>query len=130
MSTQTQVTWNATAYQSGTQTVNRAHAADRAWFYVLHLAADTEGEAGRYQVSNELCDWLNGGAEPWWMDFARRVDERTVRLPNGCDIQITGPMIDTAEPPSWGLWKEDESADAHIERGLLADCLITKIRPQ
>ncbi len=101
MSTQTQVTWNATAYQSGTQTVNRAHAADRAWFYVLHLAADTEGEAGRYQVSNELCDWLNGGTYRAW-PFGRLSDHEdppTMSTPTTIKIEnIVLALIQTQAP--------------------------------
>lgn len=117
--------WTANLYGSGTQTVSRGTGA---WYHIGHLAADNDGDHGRYDVTKELEAWLNGGNEPWWLELLRRQDERTVITPHGCQIQATGPMVDEATPPSWGCWREDDSADAKIERGLLTDALMKRRR--
>lgn len=123
------VLWTTSAFQSGTQVVQRNYSAFEAYYHIGHLAADTEGDGGRFDVARELCDWLNGGTEPWWIDMLRRTSADTVTLPHGCEITATGPMIDLAEPPSWGNWAQDDRADARIARGLLADALMKRQRP-
>jgi hypothetical protein len=115
--------WTKSAYPSGTQVVQKAGWTE-AYYHIGHLAADTEGDGGRYDVARDFCEWLNGGDIPWWLPFVRRTAADSVRLANGCDITATGPMIDMAEKPSWGDWRQDESADAKIARGLLIDRLI------
>jgi hypothetical protein len=120
----TQAPWTVECYGSGTQVVKRYADFCGAHYHIGHLAADTEGDHGRYDVGRELCDWLNGlGPEPWWLDMLNRVTPDTVRTPHGCDIRATGPMIDAAEPPSWGLWREDDSDNSKIRRGLMTDAL-------
>lgn len=117
-------TWVASLYQSGTQVVQRLGGGPH--FHIGHLAADTEGDGGRSDVRRELTTWLNGGEEPWWMDLLNRPAPDIARTPHGCDIRATGPMVDMAEPPSFGLWREDDSADARITRGLMIDALINR----
>lgn len=120
--------WTRTLFQSGTQVVQRQGNFAGAHYHVGHLAADTEGDHGRYDVTGELCAWLNGGEEPWWMDMLNRVHPDTVKTPHGCEIRATGPMVDTATPPGWGCWKEDDSSEAQIERGLMTDALMKRDR--
>lgn len=120
--------WTHELYQSGTQVVKRSGSFAGAHYHIGHLATDTEGDAGRHDVGGELCVWLNGGKEPWWLDMLKRTTPDTVRTPHGCDIRATGPMVDTATPPSWGCWKEDDSSEAQIERGLMADALMKRDR--
>lgn len=120
--------WERTIYQSGTQTVSRFGSFTGAYYHIGHLADDTEGDGGRSDVGKELANWLNGGEEPWWMDMLFRVSPDTVRTPHGCHIRATGPMVDTATPPSWGLWEEDDSCEAQIERGLMTDALMKRDR--
>ena len=121
-------TWRVSLYQSGTQTVSR-NMPDRPHYHVGHLTADNEGDHGRYEVSKELETWLNGGPEPWWMDMLNRTSADAVQTPHGCRIRATGPMVDKATPPAWGYWCEDDSDDAQIERGLLADALMNRRVP-
>ncbi len=120
--------WSAKLAHSGTQVVTTKDPR-KPHYHVGHLSADVEGEHGRYEVTKALESWLLGGPEPWWMDHLHRKNADTVTLPTGCDIRATGPMIDCAEPPSWGYWREDQSDDAQIARGLLADALCKKQRP-
>jgi hypothetical protein len=119
--------WRSTAYGSGTQVVQRESWTE-AYYHVGHLAADTEGDAGRFDVSSELCEWLNGGPEPWWLDLVCRKSDDMVVLPHGCEITATGPMIDRAVPPAWGDWVQDNSEDAKIARGRLIDVFIINKR--
>lgn len=120
-------TWVSAAYISGTQVVQRKKIGhNEAYYHVGHLAADTEGDGGRFDVADELRDFLNGGPDPWWRSLGRREGPEAFVLPHGCEIRATGPMIDRAEPPSWGLWAEDDSSDAKIARGLLIDRLATR----
>ena len=69
--------WRHSLYGSGTQTVRKD--GDPCYFYVTQVAADNEGDHGRYQVCRELIDWLENGVEPWWLEFSDRVDCRTWR---------------------------------------------------
>lgn len=94
------------------------------WYHIGHLAADTDGDSGRYDVGKELCEFLNGGDKPWWHELLHRETADTVRTPHGCRIRATGPMIDRATPPSWGIWQEDETADGQIARGLAIERLL------
>ncbi len=120
--------WTAKIYQSGTQIVTTKDA-KKPHYHIGHLASDSEGDPGRYDVTKQLECWLNGGPEPWWLNQLHRKTADTVKLPNGCNIQATGPMIGCAEPPGWGHWMEDQSDDAIIARGLMADALCKKQRP-
>ncbi len=120
--------WQHAIYQSGTQVVSRRGSFAGAYYHIGHLADDTEGERGRYDVSRQLSTWLNGGEEPWWLGTLDRVSPDTVRTAHGCDIRATGPMIDTATPPSWGCWNEDSSSNAKIERELMTDALVKRDR--
>lgn len=115
--------WSVSRYPSGTQIVKREGVAciRLPHYHVGHLSADTDADAGRSDVADELCAWLNGGQDPWWLGFARRESADVVKLPHGCEITATGPMVDRATPPAWGDWVQDDSADARIARGLLAD---------
>lgn len=117
--------WTQELYQSGTQVVKRAGSFAGAHYHVGHLATDTDGDHGRYDVGGELCAWLNGGEEPWWMDMLKRTSPDTARTPHGCDIRATGPMIDVATF-GWGCWKEDDSSESQIIRGLMTDALIKR----
>lgn len=119
--------WKKESYQSGTQVVIRNRIVEP-WYHIGHLAADTEADGGRYDVSGELEAWLNFGPEPWWMELLQRLDADNARTPHGCTITATGPMYDDAEPPQWGLWKTDDSSDARIARGLFIDALIKRDR--
>lgn len=116
--------WICERYPSGTQVVKLEGSFAGAHYHIGHLPADTEGDHGRNDIGGELSEWLNGGIEPWWMDMLMRTEPDTCRTPNGCHIRATGPMIDEATPPSWGCWKEDDSSDAQIERGLMIDKLM------
>jgi len=118
--------WQRFSYMSGTTVVLRIGGP---YYHVGHLAADTEGDAGRHDVARELESWLNGGDEPWWLDLVKRTSARSVQLPHGCEIQATGPMIDAATPPQWGDWREDDRPDAQLDRGLLIEALINRTRP-
>lgn len=120
-------TWQCRAYLSGTQVVGLSYYAYFPHYHIGHLAADTEGDDGRHQVAQELCDWLNGGAEPWWMDHLSRVGPDGVKLPHGCEIEATGPMYCPNQPL---LWEEDDRDDARIHRGLLVNALLKRERPQ
>lgn len=120
--------WRTQVFQSGTQVVTRLDPSVP-HYYIRQLAADNEGEHGRYEVSKELETWLNGGDEPWWMEFVNRTGADTALLPHGCTIRATGPMIDTATPPSWGIWREDDSENAQIDRGLLIDAICNRKPP-
>lgn len=126
MSTDSKTYWEHAVYQSGTQVVSRRGSFTGAHYHIGHLATDTDSDHGRYDVGGELAKWLNGGGSPWWLDMLFRVSPDTVRTPHGCNIRATGPMVDTATPPSWGLWKEDDSSEAKIERGLMTDALMKR----
>ncbi len=121
--------WSHSLYGSGSQTVTSDAVPRGPYFYVCHAAADNEGQHLRTEIASELTVWLNGSEEPWWLEFLKRKDARTVVTPHGSEIQITGPMVDRATPPQWGEWWEDDSADAQIARGLLTDCLMQRKRP-
>lgn len=118
--------WNVAIAQSGTQSVIRHDGFSTAWYHVGHPAADTDGEVSRQDIATGLSDWLNGGDEPWWMDFVNRTSGHSVQLPNGCTITAIGPTVSAPEHP-YG-WIYDDSADAEIERGLLIDAICKKQR--
>jgi len=122
--------WLWSIAQSGTQTIHQLTGCRGSPnLHVGHAAEDCEGDHLRSEISSELTVWLNGGPEPWWLDMLHRKTPDTVVTPHGCEIRAMGPMVDTAEPPQWGLWKEDDSEDAQIARGLLADALMKRERP-
>lgn len=123
-------TWKHHLYGSGTQTVSREpFQKGQPHYHIGHAAADNEGNHLRHEIAGELEAWLNGGPEPWWLDLLNRESADTVRTPHGSQIRATGPMIDRATPPSWGEWREDDSEDGQISRGLLIDALTKKVPP-
>ena len=103
-------------FGSGTQVVQAI--GHHVHYHIGHLAADTEGDGGRHDVGKEVAALLNDGAEPWWFELVDRQTADSITLPHGCVIRATGPMIDIAEPPAWGFWKEDDTPHGQIERGL------------
>lgn len=117
--------WSVQLYGSGTQVIKFSDA-NKPWYHIGHLAADVDGDHGRYDVSCELCNWLNGGSDPWWFDLLNRTSPDVVILPNGCEIQATGPMISSG-PMGYNI-TADDSADARIDRGLMINCLLKKER--
>ena len=114
--------WIHQSFRSGTQVVQRA--GEHVHYHVGHLPADTEGDAGRSDVGEELADLLNGVSRPWWFEFLSRKTADSVTTPHGCTIRATGPMIDTAKPPSWGCWKEDDTPNGQIARALAIEQLL------
>ena len=123
--------WRKMTFGSGTQIVDREpQQRGMPHYHIGHAAADCEGDHLRYEIGKELEVWLNGGEEPWWMDLLYRESPDSVKTPHGSSIRATGPMVDRAEPPGWGLWAEDERDDAKIARGLMADALMNKVRPK
>lgn len=120
--------WWGEQYGSGTQVVTRSDPS-KPHYHIGHLAADNEGNHGRSDVRRELESWLNGGDEPWWMDHVHRKDGDTVTLPTGCDIRATGPPVEKSDPPGGLWWVEDKRGEAVLQRGLLADAICKKQRP-
>jgi len=122
--------WTHQLFGSGTQTVSlEPYTPKQPHYHIGHAAADNDGQHLRYEIAKELEAWLNGGPEPWWMELLHRESPDSVKTPHGSSIRATGPMIDKAEPPSWGMWAEDESDDAKISRGLLIDALMNREQP-
>lgn len=120
--------WIHNSYMSGTQVVACARGFRMPHFHIGHLPADTEGDGGRTDVGRELCAWLNGGAEPWWLDLTKRLDGKTLVTPHGCEISAIGPMVDRAEAPSWGDWHEDDSEEAKFHRIRMLNALMRRER--
>lgn len=122
--------WEHSLFGSGSQSVSkRIRKLGDPFYSIGHAADDTPGHTLRTEVGRDLAAWLNGGDEPWWMDHLCRKAPNIVTTPHGCDITATGPMIDRSTPPAWGDWWQDESDDAKIIRGRMADALMEKKRP-
>ena len=117
--------WIVTTYGSGTTTVSlrRAKPIREPWLYV-YGPNNPERDEDRYyrdrqKVCQDVCDYLNGGSRPAWLDDLERTTEIHAESLDGTSISACGPMFD-ADPPHLN-WRTDESDDAKNARARIMD---------
>jgi hypothetical protein len=111
--------WRVECYGSGTVVV-MLRQAGVPHYYVLPHADDDGGQRKRRDRARELADWFNGGAPAEWMRAALRYSAAKIDYPL-FSVLVTGPAVADG--------KLDDSYDAQINRGLLADALENTRRP-
>lgn len=109
--------WKTHAFAGGLKIIMREER--EAFFSIGPTANDDERQRGRSDVARELCAWLNGGEEPWWIEFIRKTGPEAVLLPNGCEITATSTIF----PGESGPTDRDD-----IMRGKLVQALTTRER--
>lgn len=118
--------WEPAFYGSGTTIVRLAEHVSKPWLYIYADAAidETRYMRDRYAMCNSLCEFMNGGERPAWLDdFERQTEETAVALAGG-SISATGPMVDV-DPPNLN-WRTDDRDQAKMDRALLMDVVFKK----
>lgn len=125
--------WEVRAYASGTMTVQDMEAPTKTfkygvldlspWFYVYGPGNEDEDQwmRDRWKVCEDLCDYMNGGQRPAWIDDMERISEVEAIALDGTSITATGPMVDR-DPPNCN-WDQDRSVEAVNARARLMDRL-------
>lgn len=110
-------------YGSGTHLVARSDPCSDPWLYVYGPNSEDETVYAhdRWKVCQDLCDFLNGGTRPAWLNDLERTSEDHAEDLDGTSISATGPMID-ADPPNLH-WVQDDSWTAKLARAALMDRL-------
>lgn len=121
------IVWKSEVYTSGAQLITTADSGLP--HYVVSPIPQDDYPSPRREITDTLTIWLNGGEEPAWMQFLKRVGPDTVELHNGCQIKAIGPMIKKSSNSESTNYITDPSADAQIDRGLFTDALINKVPP-
>lgn len=114
--------WRVEAYPSGTVVVTRG-GLQEAYFYVW--GAGGLDAQQRYQLAEDLRDWLNGGARAAWLDTLFQDGPEQVVTEFGNIIQATGPWHDASGQLDWKM----QEGDDRILRGVLIECLVKDKRP-
>lgn len=109
--------WAVAMYQSGTHLVTRNDYANP-YYYVY---ADK-----RYEVCEQLSDWLNNGIVPEWANGLKVADdyEFAVVGDEGIHITVIGPMVLPKNDNGNLNWREDDSDCAKKERTKLVTFLL------
>lgn len=113
--------WKHEVYGSGTQIVTRNDGGPHFYIYGPLSDNETQDYRNRSQVCKDVCDFLNGGDRPEWLDDMHRPDEYSAKDLDGTQIYATGPMYD-ANPPK-GNWRQDDSDEGKNARARLMNLL-------
>jgi len=112
--------WHVNMYQSGTHVVTTDNI-DKPHYYVY--------AEKRYEVCNQLCDWLNGKIEePEWMKDLKinPKSNESCTGPNGINISAVGPMVLPKDDNGRLNWQTDMSEKMMNERIKIIDNLIRR----
>jgi hypothetical protein len=116
--------WRCEYFPSGTMLVSRRRGeSNDPWLYIYGPlgANEDDTEENRYKVVQDVCDYMNGGPRPAWLDDLRRTREDYAEDLDGTRITATGPMVDI-DPPNLN-WRQDNSEAARNARARLMDRL-------
>ena len=115
--------WDCAFFGSGTTIVRLKEYAHKPHLYLYADSAIDESHSmrDRIEMCYQLCDFMNGGERPKWLDDIERLTETKSESLSGASIHAVGPMID-ANPPHCD-WMWDESEDAKSDRAKLMDMI-------
>lgn len=118
--------WQVSYYESGTTNVDTGNPAVphlHVFAYPSEDAQDMKDATNHHRLAicHQICDFLNGGKRPGWLDDMDRVTLDQLVGSDGSRISANGPYYD-ADPPSCD-WKERDDEDAKEMRRQLIDML-------
>ena len=115
--------WDCAFFGSGTTIVRLKEYHHKPHLYVYSDSTPDEDRwmRDRYDMCNQLRDFMNGGDHPVWLSDIERLTETTAEALTGASIHAVGPMID-ADPPNMH-WVTDDSDDSKDDRARLLDAL-------
>ncbi len=115
--------WQSTFFGSGTTIVQLKEYAHKPHLYIYADSAVDEDRwmRDRYQMCDQLRDYMNGGDRPAWLDDIERLTETEAKSLMGASISAVGPMVDV-DPPKCN-WHTDDSDDAKNDRARLMDAV-------
>ncbi len=113
------MTWEVRSFTSGTHIITRMDI-NKPHLYIYAKK--------RLEVCRQLKDWLNGGAEPNWLQYLtiHPKSEEACLGPDDIDISAVGPMFLPADDNCRLNWQTDESSEAKQKRIDLIDHLLRR----
>ena len=116
------MSWHTRSYGSGTRVVV-SDDPESPHFYIY--AGYSHNEGYRDQVSDDLCEWLNGGRDPVWRSTLKQASAQDSAVGNfGISLRATGPMRLPPNDNGRCLWQEVD-ADSPKRRALILMLLPT-----
>ena len=118
--------WDCAFFGSGTTIVRLKEQQHKPHLYIYADKSISEGRyiRDRYDMCYQLCDYMNNGLRPKWLDDFDRIEEGYAMSLSGGSIQACGPMIDKNPPNLFWVW--DDSDDAVNDRVRLMDALFLR----